>query len=457
MFGAGNITTKDHSHRSPLPPVWPEIAEDLYFSKEPGMANIMIDDKDIKLEPVMVNGRQAYKTELKVDKVKNVIAEPFPSWKTLLVEVEESREKMRKGTLEFDTQQRNPHFQAFGTFDPSLAPATPAALNIYNISHFNTLPSVMKWRESYLKTLIDWRVLRNEEQLHAAHSELLHTMYHLALWRADGRRVYVLDETLYTMLGHTELPQFPLDMLAFRQHSFYIKIPSRSFAFSVPNLMTGGIDREYAEGIMVSIDETQPDTGKQREIAFVVCGEGTSTVGGANTAYITAGLGPDGKMSDVKFTHGSDYAKGDEQEFLTKIMPRVVLGLCLYMQSEHPDLEPVPATPRRDLGAIKSNRKKAKVIRRISKQSKLGYIYVGKRVAEIEAHEFQKRITIVGMRGHKLEKPVWVSGHWRQQKVGVGRKGVRVVWIRPYRKGPDFDETLKIRAARVQPAQAKDH
>jgi hypothetical protein len=209
---------------------------------------------------------------------------------------------------------------------------------------------------------------------------------------------------------------------------------------------------------MVAIDETQPDIGKQREIAFIVCGDGSSSRGGANTAYITAGLGPDGKMSDVQFQQGSEYSAGDEDNMLRVIMPRVVLGLALYMQSEHPDLEPVPAPPKRDLSLIKSSRKKAKVIRRINTHSKLGYIYVGRRVAEIEANEFQKRITIVGIRGHKLEKPVWVSGHWRKQPYGHKQeKKIRMVWIRPYRKGPDFDETLKIRAARIQPAKPKDH
>ena len=455
-FGKGSFTSKEHSQRSPLPVIWPEKTEDLYFHLPDNTATIVTVGQNI--EPYVQDGSDKALMQIKKDSIKNIVSRRFPNWKSLLIEQEEVRERLRKGTMSFADSPRNVHFQSFGTYDSSMIPATPAAYNIYNIAHFNTLPSVQQWRQQYLDDLIHWRIITNEELYNAAFGEMLHSLYHLSLWRAEGRRVYVLDETLYTMLAHTELPSFPLDMLAFRQHSFYLKLPTNAFQFTVPNLITGTMDREWAEGICVAIDETQPDTGRQREIAFIVCGDGASVRGGANTAYITAGLGPDGKMSDVKFKAGSDFAATeDEQKFLTVIMPRVVIGLCLYMQSEHPDLEPVPPPPKRDLNAIKSTRKKAKLIRRINNHSKLGYIYVGKRVAEIEAHEFQKRLTIVGVRGHKLEKPVWVSGHWRQQPVGTGRKQRRMVWIRPYRKGPDFDETLKIRAARIQPAKPKDH
>lgn len=451
-FGKGTISSREHSRRSPLPVIWPEKYEDMYFQGETGMVNVLM--KDANPQPYK-DGQFAI--EIKPSKILSIVERRFPAWRTLLAEIETQREKMRQGTLVLSADDRNPHFQSFGTFDRALMPATPAAYNLYNIGHFNSMPSVDAWRKQYINTLVEWRIIKSEDMLHSAYAELMHTLYHLSLWRSEGRRVYVLDETLYTMLGHTELPQFPLDMLAFRQHSFYLKFPDRAFQFSVPNYMSGQMDREWAEGVMVSIDETQPDTGRQREICFVVCGDGSATRNSANTAYITAGLGPDGRMCDVRFNSGTDFSKDEEDEALRTIMPRVVLGLCLYIQSEHPDLEPVPPPPKRDLSVIKSTRKKAKIVRRITNQSKLGYIYVGRRIAEIEAHEFQKRLTIVGPRGHKLEKPVWVSGHWRQQKVGHGRKQIRMVWIRPYRKGPDFDETIKIRAAKIQPARSRDH
>lgn len=453
-----------HSDRSPLPPIWPELYEDMYFTAKRDLMEVNVKNAvGTALAEAMERigkGETSIAVHLNPEEIASMQPPTFPSMRTLLIEQEKFRAGLSSGQVVVEPGTgRSPHFQAFGTYDPDFIPKTGAEFNINDISHFNLLPIVAKWRFDYLKSLASMRIIRTEEQLTQGRDELLHTLYHVSHWRSEGRRVYVLDQTLYTMLAHTELPAWPLDTLAFRARSFYIKLPRQAFQFAVPNAI-GLLDIENVEGVLVTISDPSPDTGRQREIAMIVCGDGSSVMkgsGGANIAYVTAGLGPDGKMSDVRFQMGSDYATAEigDDVSLRITVPRVILGLMLYMSSEHPDLEPVPPAARREIEGIQNPAKRRKAEKQNARVSKLGYIYVGKRVAQ-EQERIEREATAHAERqGRKLDHPVWVSGHWRNQPFGEGRQLRRAIWIRPFRRGPDFEESLRIRAARVQPAQHK--
>lgn len=452
----------EHSERSPLPPIWPEKYEDVYFNLYGDLVDMHIRQKvGSSLNEAMKRvekGERDVLIELGVDDIEKVVTTRVPPMKDLIEDQERVRANMAVGKMIVEaTEQRSKFFQSFGTFDRELIPTKPSEFDMGIIAHFNMLPMIAKWREEYLRNLIKWKIVRTVEEMDASRNELLHTLYHMSYWRANGRRVYVLDQTLYTMLAHTELPAWPLDTLAFKSASFYIKLPRGAFQFGCRNRM-GMLDIEDAEGIMVTISDPSPDTGKQRELALIVCGDGSSVKkgsSGSNIAYITVGLGPDGKMSDVVLVKGSDYTEAEqgEDQYLRVTVPRVILGLMLYMQSEHPDLMPVPAAARRNIEAIQNPGKRRKAEKANARQSRLGYIYVGKRLALEQAEIEREASTRAEQSGRKLDHPVWVSGHWKRQAYGEGRAYRRELWIRPYRKGPDFEESLRIRAAKVQPAQ----
>jgi hypothetical protein len=132
-------------------------------------------------------------------------------------------------------------------------------------------------------------------------------------------------------------------------------------------------------------------------------------------------------------------------------LPKVIFNFCLYLASEHPRLEPVPApAPSRPILA-KTRAKRRKAERQAERVSRLGYIYVDSRDDE----PFETIQDAISIRRPALAQQVWVRGHWRQQPYGEGANLRRMQWIRPYTKGPDFIAAAAIRGGRVQPARVR--
>lgn len=55
----------------------------------------------------------------------------------------------------------------------------------------------------------------------------------------------------------------------------------------------------------------------------------------------------------------------------------------------------------------------------------------------------------------QVDQPVDPGAPARMQPYGPGRELRRLIWIRPFLRGPDLEESLQIRASRVQPGQPR--
>jgi hypothetical protein len=388
----------------------------------------------------------------------------IPRYADLLPEMEQFRVDVQAGRAQY-VVERSEFFQSFGSYEEQ----KPHELSLDAMFSFNQVPSIMRLKKSQAMqlTMLHSRLasvqgrtvdLRYQQSIfEQAWSEQSHMLYHSVVWRRYGRQIYVLDDTTYQLLAHTELPRIPFDVISARVPAFYLVLPRSAFSFGVVNERTGDIDVQPVEGVHVGLSDVDPDSGRSRELAIMVVGRGNDSED-RNIAYVSMGIGPDAKLSDIRVQphlYAGDSIPGAVD--LAVRVPRVILGLLLYMASEHPDIEPVPPPARRlelDRPPRTRAERREQERDRAKNRTRLGYLYIGRRVGEeARAAAPQEPGT---EKAWTLDHQIWVSGHWRLQAYGTKRAFRRPMWIRPYVKGPDMAESLEVKAARLQPGQPKD-
>jgi hypothetical protein len=398
------------------------------------------------------------------------------SWEQLLREESHTRQLLFReqdlGRL-FKVGQNHLNRRRYGTVPPYIP---PEKFNLRNMQCFVYLPSVYEECEKFAKFASKMQTVApeyREQYSEQVRHEMAHSIYLHAMWRNHGRRVYVLDQVTYSLLAETPLPDLPAEILAAPDHSFYLKVPKNSFQFGVWNPHTGETDYQNVEGIMVGIDTIDPDSPNVRELTFMVVGEGDK-VENRNIAFISIALGPDAKLSDVCFSELSDsfrqllpevhqkmIPRSSEDQQIGVIAPRVILGFLLYLQSEHPDVEPVPPAARRHFKEIKSPKQREQALKnqaqRLRGATRLPILYVGRHLAE-EVEAEAAALQEMAEKGDEsarraLDHPVRVPGHHKRQWYGKGNSLWKIIFIRPYWKGPDVAEYLKVRAAKLQQAR----
>jgi len=110
------------------------------------------------------------------------------------------------------------------------------------------------------------------------------------------------------------------------------------------------------------------------------------------------------------------------RETLVNVL-RLVLNLCLYMESEDPELEILDKKDEvekleRELKGKKSPAKRKKLSRRIEKMPKTRYIYVGPLYEELAEQETKTRVNGGGTHASPIEHGV--VPHWQRYWVGSG-------------------------------------
>ena len=414
-----------------------------------------------------------------------------PKWDRLSLQAEVYRavllDREAQGLENRDIMMDVPDRRKFGTV---VSPFPSQWFDLRNIFCFQHLPDIMHIKDAADQQIeqigrdggVPIREIRAmQEQTRA---ELAHSIYHHAMWRFHGRHVYVLDRTTYQLLADTPLPDLPASILSAPLHSFYLALPPEAFEFGVWNRSTHTIDRQPIEGVFVSLDNIEAGSTRQRELAFMPVGMGTR-VTDRNIAFFSIALGPDASLREITMPFSKEYpvpmlpgmpdfavAHREAREMeewgagknggyeLGVVIPRVLVSLLLYLASEHPDIEPVAPAPRQKFSDIRSPKQRAAALAnqatKLKGATKLPILYVGGHLheeIEAERERVQRAIVADGGRTWSLDHPVWVKGHWRDQPYGQGRALRRVIWIRPYQKGPDMAASMTVQAAKVQRAQ----
>jgi hypothetical protein len=239
----------------------------------------------------------------------------------------------------------------------------------------------------------------------------------------------------------------PIGELALPLPAFYILFPPRWFSFTV------GDDPlpQTAEGLSVVVGDSVYPEGVRRETSLLLTGVSPrDTVGDDATLYTSLSTHPSAHLRDVALENvlqGIVPGRGD----MDVRLPRVVLGLILYLQSEHPLLRSVPAPSSVDTGVIRNPAKRRRAEHANERMSRVSYFYVGG-----ERPERPGEPASGGASGRRLDHQVWVTGHWKEQPFGPRNALRRHQWIRPYLKGPDMAEAAQLRVGVVRPAEGGD-
>jgi hypothetical protein len=499
--------------RRHFPMTWPEYAESdervriAMFNRMATLATSRRDDGRFDPESKTPN---SYRAELTNDDGHVVDVRRFerlPSWTQLEIEGIAVREFMTTNETG-RVAWRRMYASALSsgeqrTLGTHVAPE-PESFTITNPQHFQFLPSIERMKKNSVREAVRHASLaispaamiassilnpgseppeliddeRKERIARVVSAEQAHLLYHRAMWQHNGRRVLVLDRYTHTLLQHTPLPKIPAGIVGAPFSSFYLVLPPKSFEFEVQDVRNGKVDRRFAEGIMISIDHAEPNYPGLRELSFMVMGEiepgfERTPSEGRNCAFATFRFAPDATIDQFEISekglslnestrlaglhYGDNGFVGSHD--LNVSVPQIIFGLLLYLLSEHPDVVPVAPPPRRDFGEIRSPGQRDAARRNQAEKMKgktsLPVFVIGahtQRDVERLADEERARDAARGKKW-ELTEAVLVRGHWRQQPYGPGRMWTRTQWIRPYWRGPDAAESLKMRAARVPKAQ----
>jgi len=140
-------------------------------------------------------------------------------------------------------------------------------------------------------------------------------------------------------------------------------------------------------------------------------------------------------------------AHQDDDRFYTDGLTfyRIILNALLYLSSDQAELT-VKASPCKEIEdrarGITSRPKRRKLLQTTNRYSTLDYQEVG---ASVDPIVIQKCATEGSGVGNFSGKPLVrfiVRGHWRRQSHGPENQERKLIWIRPYYKGPDLAATI---------------
>lgn len=360
-----------------------------------------------------------------------------PSWALIEREAQEVRQLIEDGTLPWPPKAGlyRELLNALGRpEDP------PRVFTPHHFACFVGLPTITHVAKQILETGHGVPMPLLQQAL----STTLHELYHLSRWRHFGRRVYVLERDTFELLANSDLPDMPAEHLAAPLPHFYVRFPDGVFQFDV----SGDPAPQPAEGVMVGFDHADPGIGRTREISFLITGRSELNAADDNVAYVSAIVRPETPLSKLLMPDAKHAVEKVGREALSKTVPRAIVALCLYLQSEHPELEPVPPRKLKDPTRY-AGKKRRRIERENERLSALGYIRVGRPLENVPG---VKRDAEGKWR---LEHQVWVRGHWRWQTHGPRHSLRKLIFIRPHLRGPDLAESVTIRAARVQAARRR--
>lgn len=300
----------------------------------------------------------------------------------------------------------------------------------------------------------------------------IHNLYVVTLWRAYGRKTYVLEPDLYELLIRTDVPSLPASELRFPINAFYLVLPPGVVRVDTPvfDAVAGKVQgRSDVEGLLVIVDRASHEENWVRRLHLAY----TSTASFAgesnfNTLHFTTDMDLQptatlraldesgrGTVDDDGVRWASVGVTEDDS------VTRLLVNFCLYLQSEHPELEAIPAPPV----SLAQRRSTTRERSRVPETSRLGYVRVGRPIDERSLENFVAPDAVASAGGvdaepgavaaprWRLSHQVWVRGHWRLQPFGTGRVERKLIWIKPHIKGPDLAEALRLSGGKVQPGQ----
>lgn len=280
---------------------------------------------------------------------------------------------------------------------------------------------------------------------------LANIMYHIYLMYQHHERLYYISPNLAVNLAHTEL-NIDTRFLKSPFPEIYIQIDPGLFYITDPATP----DRDSpVRGFYVNTREVDGQT----QVRIAVCALGTnyseiSKTNDDSIFYFKIFLGP-GKVKDEvrKYILENVQSKADELiEYgghynLTRMEDLFffVFNCLMYMTSKDTDIiNQLPFDFQKTISGLKNKGKIRKMMKRQSRSSGLPILVVGSR--ELCPYKPEDVKNAGGVGKWKLEKRVYVSGHWRIQWYGSEKDNSRhyeTIFIKPYVKGPELAKVIQ--------------
>jgi len=125
---------------------------------------------------------------------------------------------------------------------------------------------------------------------------------------------------------------------------------------------------------------------------------------------------------------------------------RILVNTILYISSSEPMLTEVQsqhAILLKKMHSLRAKTKKRKIKNKLKKISKLDFTEVGGNTQPIVIEKNSKDDALGKNKTDRiLGKRFIVRGHWRQQSCGIMLSGRKLIWIKPYYKGPEMADLV---------------
>jgi hypothetical protein len=284
-------------------------------------------------------------------------------------------------------------------------------------------------------------------------------------FRQYGQETFVVGPRLREMLENTSLTGVPWAAVKWPFPFFYVSLPD------CPHSVWGGPTGWHPlTGILVGFSDDGEQlaiylwgdekanaraVGDDASFWFNVPLRQVQEQGGDMEAYVdslmrdestewTDGSGVEINPRSASLSKAQVTRKGAADEHtitLAKNTLRIVINLCIYLQSTAPERSAHPkyvaeATTRAmlesEMGRKKNPGKKKRVQRDLDKLSKARVTWLGRSIEEIDPRK--------PLSGSTATTSFWVRGHWwprLDNREAKDRHGIR--WVQPYQKNKDLE------------------
>lgn len=248
-------------------------------------------------------------------------------------------------------------------------------------------------------------------------------------WHNVGRKQYVVSSGLAQRLGATVLKGYPCDQL---------KLPYDSFWVDLRNWDEFG-DRGKLEGCLVHYLWDEENNNDKFQIA--VASPPGSSHRFPRILRIDLSLGTlEEALEDGLSMHEAYAEYRDEWEAMFRYIVNVILYATMPdAEAEFDYWDPQYKKLKKRLSKLsKGSSKRSKVSSQLKSRSSAGYTRLGGSISIDRSFDRDASGGSGGGSGRTLSVRSLVSGHWRDQACGAGRRDRKRIWIEPFWRGPEY-------------------
>lgn len=307
---------------------------------------------------------------------------------------------------------------------------------------FTELTKNPKFQQLFNHELEFWKSIGHNDQYHYV-TEII--MRHTTLsWIHHGRKSYQISPGLRWRLENTELRNYPADELRLPHSTIYIELPP---IYPIVNDITG---THQSEGAYIVADhEASP---RRWRVVLIGRDNENSRYKGDDALYHWNIRLREGTTVEECLQESHDAVDtslpGADMDNYQKMLPtlkklfKYLMNVVLYATMSDADSRIVQSDPEyqrlfdRAMKLDKKSKKRKSLLARARQLDSHPRTLLGGSIVVDRTHQAGEGSS-EGSRG-KMTVRTLVSGHWRNQPVGEGRKERKRIWIEPHWRGPEY-------------------